>query len=343
MTLLRSGILIASSIIIFSLATMIITFSIISENNRITVKNHYAYSSPSSLPSTDFTLAADFNFVAVGDWGCTSDTIDTVKNIIDKDPEFVLALGDLSYNSSAQCWLDIIDPFVDKTMIAIGNHEVDSPKKLKDYMNFFGLKEQYYSFNYENIHFTVISTELPYEEGSEQYDFVNNDLSKVSSDPNIDWIIMYYHSLAYTSPADIGKGNRAEKDLRDIYHPLLEKYEIDLVLQAHNHNYQRSYPILYNNENSKYPIITESDNNDYYDPKGIIFATVGTGGASIYPLTGQSPYIAKQHEGFGFLNVDVVNDGKTLRGKFYANDGTTIKDQFTITKSTDNNVSENNR
>jgi hypothetical protein len=343
MTLLRSGILIVSIIlIIFSLTIMIMmtaTPTISLEKSGITIKNQYAYASPtssssSSLPQTAVTLA-DFNFAAVGDWGCTSDTIDTVKNIVDKDPELVLALGDLSYNSTAKCWLEIIGPIADKTKIAIGNHETDSTKKLEDYMDYFGLKEQYYSFNYENVHFTVISTELPYEEGSEQYTFVNNDLSKASSNPNIDWIVVYYHSLAYTSPADTGKGNRAEKELRETYHPLFTKYDVDFVLQAHNHNYQRSYPIIFNNDNPKNPIITDNgtyNNNNYNDPEGQIFVTAGTGGASVYPLTGQADYVANQYVGFGFLNVDVINNGTTFRGKFYANDGTTIKDQFTITK-----------
>jgi len=354
MTLLRSGILIVS-IIILSLTMTTLSISI--EKSGIAIKNHYAYSSPlsPSLPSSLAAAAAitlpDFNFAAAGDWGCTSDTIDTVKNIIDKDPEFVLALGDLSYNSSAKCWLDIIDPIADKTMITIGNHEVDSPKKLKDYMDFFGLKKQYYSFNYQNVHFTVISTELPYEKGSAQYNFVNNDLSNASSDPDIDWIVVFYHSLAYTSPSDIGKGNRAEKELRETYHPLFAQYKVDLVLQAHNHHYQRSYPISYNNDNPKNPIITDdnidnnnnnNNNNNYYkDPKGQIFVTVGTGGASLYPFTGQAPYVANQYAIFGFLNVDVINDGTTLRGKFYSNnETTTIKDQFTITKSVNTNISE---
>src|SRR5215204_407825 len=353
MTLFTSGILIVSIIlIIFSLTLMImmITPSSISivEKNGITIKNNLygAYASPS--PHTTKSDIVDFNFASAGDWGCTSDTIDTVKNIVDKDPELVLALGDLSYNSSAKCWLDIIDPIADKTMITIGNHEVDSPKKLKDYMDFFGLKEQYYSFNYQNVHFTVISTELPYEKGSAQYNFVNNDLSNASSDPDIDWIVVFYHSLAYTSPSDTGKGNRAEKELRETYHPLFAQYKVDLVLQAHNHHYQRSYPITYNNDNPKNPIITDdnidnnNNNNNYYkDPKGQIFVTVGTGGASLYPFTGQAPYVARQYALFGFLNVDVINDGTTLRGKFYSNnETTTIKDQFTITKSVNTNIIE---
>jgi Calcineurin-like phosphoesterase len=343
------------------------TPSITIEKSGITLKNHYAYSSPlvSSSPSnssyytsllshqTAATTLADFNFAAAGDWGCTPDTTDTVKNIMDRDPEIVLALGDLSYNSSAQCWLDIIDPIAEKTKIAIGNHEVDSTKKLKDYMDYFGLEKQYYSFNYQNVHFTAISTEFPYEKGSEQYNFVNNDLSKVSSDPNIDWIVVFFHSLAYTSPADTGKGNRAEKELRATYHPLFDKYDVDIVLQAHNHNYQRSYPIVFNNDKPKEPIITDNidNNNNFHDSEGQIFVTVGTGGAELYPLTGQAVYVANQYVGFGFLNIDVIDNNNnemtstttSMIGKFYANDNgsgdkdvgkTTItKDQFTITKA----------
>src|SRR5918994_4436811 len=53
------------------------------------------------------TLSSDFNFAAAGDWACTSDTTDTVNNIVDKNPELVLGLGDYSYEDSADCWLDI--------------------------------------------------------------------------------------------------------------------------------------------------------------------------------------------------------------------------------------------
>ena len=52
-----------------------------------------------------------FNFVAVGDWDCTSETEDTVDNIIDQDPELVLALGDFSYSGDAGLlvWLNRTD------------------------------------------------------------------------------------------------------------------------------------------------------------------------------------------------------------------------------------------
>ncbi|MGB8164556.1 MAG: hypothetical protein WCF14_06050, partial [Nitrososphaeraceae archaeon] len=37
------------------------------------------------------------SIVATGDWGCNSDTKNTVNNIIAKKPNLVLALGDYSY------------------------------------------------------------------------------------------------------------------------------------------------------------------------------------------------------------------------------------------------------
>jgi hypothetical protein len=35
--------------------------------------------------------------------------------------------------------------------------------------------------------------------GSKQYTFVQNDLAKAASDPNIDWIIVPHHSQKYAS------------------------------------------------------------------------------------------------------------------------------------------------
>ena len=56
-----------------------------------------------------------FNFAVVGDWDCTGETEDTVDNIVEQDPELVLALGDFSYSGDADCWLEMIEPIADKT------------------------------------------------------------------------------------------------------------------------------------------------------------------------------------------------------------------------------------
>ena len=122
--------------------------------------------------------------------------------------------------------------------------------------------------------------------------------------------------------------------MRDTYHPLFDKYNVDIVLQAHNHNYQRSYPLNYNEVDPSNPIKVSNEMNNYYsDLSGPIFVTVGTGGFELYPLVNQSSSIVNQTDSsFGFLNVDVINNGTQLSAKFLSNNGI-VKDQFTIVKS----------
>jgi Calcineurin-like phosphoesterase len=203
-------------------------------------------------------------------------------------------------------------------------------------MEHYGLTDQYYSFDYQNVHFTVMSDYVPDEIGSEQYRFVQNDLAKAAADPNIDWIVVPHHDQKYASTKNYDIPE--EREWNNIYHPLFEQYNVDLVLQGHQHNYQRTYPIKYNSDTPVNPIITDRNENTYTNPEGQIYLTVGTGGASLHSLNGnKAPYIiTAQDEVYGFLNVDVTginNNGGTtmLVGTFYSNDGT-VKDKFTITK-----------
>jgi len=87
--------------------------------------------------------------------------------------------------------------------------------------------------------------------------------------------------------------------LREIYHPMFDKYGVDLVLQAHDHSYERSYPISYNNEDSGSPIIANKNENSYdysnSSSHGVVFATVGTGGGELHIFQGKAPYVVKQY------------------------------------------------
>ena len=283
--------------------------------------------------ATASTLSSDFNFAAAGDWGCNSNTNKTVMNMQGKNPELVLGLGDYSYRNTAGCWLQMIDPIDEKMKIIIGNHESEPLSLLKRYMSHFNLTKQYYSFDYQNLHFIAMSTELPWTKSSAQYKFVKEDLLKASIDPNIDWIIVFYHDIAYTSPSV----KHAKSSLRDTYHPLFDRYNVDLVLQAHQHNYQRTYPLNYNNDSPSNPIETRNNTDTYNDPSGQIYTTVGTGGVGItdgesqYDFKGKASFVVTQFTGYGFLNIDVRNNGTIFNAIFYANNGT-IKDQFMIAK-----------
>ena len=274
-----------------------------------------------------------FNFVAVGDWDCTGETEDTVENIIDQDPELVLALGDLSYNGKAECWLDLIEPIADKTKIVLGNHEDDSSKLRKDYMNYFSFEKQYYSFNEKNIHFLALSTETAFDEDSEQYVFAKQDLEKYSKDPFIDWIIVFYHQYIYGS----GSALPENTDFRETYHPLFDKYKVDLALQGHLHVYERTYPITFNDDDEDEPMVQDNNQSIYKNPKGTIFLTVGTGGAHDMQLSSLKDFSVEGIAGkFGILDIQIESDQTPLIGKFIENGKKQkIADEFKIIK--DNN------
>src|SRR5918996_629907 len=310
--------------------------------NTTTASSSYSYFS-SPLPSTTI-----FNFAAVGDWGCTDDTTNTIKNIQNKDPELVLALGDLSYENTGNCWLNETSSINNKLEIAIGNHDYDDKKGdptllQAQYKKHFGLSNTYYSFDYHNVHFIAMDSMLPYTINSPQYSFVRNDLISTSQNPDIKWIIVYFHHPMYTSSTK----HPSDLLLRETYHPLFDLYGVDLVLQGHNHNYQRSYPITYNNNiNNNYNkisninndisfkrTVTSTNTNTYNNPTGEIYVTAGTGGESIYDFKNKADFIATQYKGYGFFNVDISSDGTKLIGTFYANEDIgSVKDRFTITK-----------
>jgi len=219
--------------------------------------------------------------------------------------------------------------------ISIGNYDIS---ELEKFMNHFDLTEQYYSFDYQNVHFISLGTEEEYLDMSnvkaqEQLAFVKNDLEKASTNPNTDWIIPFFHRIMYPE-SEGGIVDPFDHNLIDIYHPLFEKYGVNLVLQAHAHTYERTYPLRFNSEDSEEPIVTSKDLSNYRSTDGLVVATVGTGGVFPTRLYIASELTAVQNTDlFGFLDVEVSSDGTTLSGTFYDNNREEeIKDQFTITK-----------
>lgn len=220
------------------------------------------------------TLGSDFSFVASGNGGCDERAQNTARNMENKTPDLVLALGDLSYQKNADCWLDMMNPLLNRTTIAIGDHEYHfkNSTKLKEYMDKFHLQNQYHSFNYKNVYFLAMSAEIPFDRKSDQYKFVSSDLESASKNETIKWIVVFMYEMIYSSPTF----HKPNENLRDTYHPLFDKYHIDLVLQARSHNYQRSFPISYNDKVPSNPIINEKNKKQYLDPKGSIFVVAGT-------------------------------------------------------------------
>jgi hypothetical protein len=300
------------------------------------------------------TKSSSFNIAVSADWGCTEDTKKTAENIQKKNPELVISAGDLSYDESANCWFEIIQPFKSKMKIAMGDHEYSDTRGgtigiIYQYLKPLNLTKTYYSFDINMVHFLFIDPYIEHNAGSSQYHFIEQDLKTASTNPKIDWTFVVESIPIYTSPAQ----HPANSSIRDIYHPLFDKYGVDLVFTSDNHNYQRTFPLKYNSkggDSSNNPIIVDSNQNNYYnnDDKGggggVIYLITGTAGRSLYEIKQKAPFVAKQSdEHFGFLNIDIYD--KMLKGTFYANErelphnyyvnfqNNIIIDHFTISKT----------
>jgi hypothetical protein len=278
---------------------------------------------------------SEFDFVIAGDYGCDSKTRQTIDGMEDEDPDLIFALGDLSEAKDSDCFFDIISNLDDdgRFKVALGDDDTGSTR-YGDYIRHFDLENPFYSFDYQNVHFLAMSTGkgsvIPYVNGSEQYQFIQDDLYKAANNPNIDWIIVYGYRPFYTSPTL----HPANEILRETYPPLFEKYGVDMVITSHNHNYQRSYPLIYNIDSSRQPIVKDVNASQYNSPGVPIYFVVGTAGNNLYDFRGQAPYMVSQLEETGFLHVNVTKtDRDVLAGGFLNTETGNYDDQFMIIKS----------
>jgi len=283
---------------------------------------------------------SDTHIVAAGDWHCTSDAAKALSVAKSLNPQLILGLGDYSSTETDDCWVNLSKPVDSITRIAIGNHDNEYDGLATSYLNHYGLSKQFYSYDIKNVHVLTIATEEDFKVGSEQYNFVLNDLRSSASNPDVKWIVATMHTPFYTSPNECSAaGCEGDEELRDIYHPLFDKYGVDIVLQAHVRNYERSFPLVFNQESSSNPTIASTSKQEYKNPNGVIFAIVGTGGGELkHDLNGQASFMAYQQDTeFGVLDIHFSDN--TLDAKFVNNDGTTM-DHFSIDKTAKKKVIE---
>ena len=220
--------------------------------------------------------SASFVFTAGGDHGAplASDTRSSLQAIVDSGAAFHLALGDLSYSEVNQeptdsltpsPWCNSNDPNQNIKFIIgerfpfqliVGHHEDDDfldgfidnfALCLPDRMNSTGVYGAEYYFDYpesDPIMRTIMIGARNTVNG-ELYDYVaeNNHYQWLSQAidearyKGIDWVVVGMHQNCLTM------GTRGCEIGEDLMNLLIEK-RVDLVLQAHDHTYQRSKQLV---------------------------------------------------------------------------------------------------
>lgn len=161
-----------------------------------------------------------------------------VNKIMSVKPLAVFHTGDLVFNGSKKsAWKtfeEIEAPIIKNSRLypAYGNHELHSKIMSRD----FSLPNngKWYSVELMNIHFLVIDNYSNYTVGSEQYQWLENDLKKCDKKK---FRVVVMHLPVYSS----GPHSTQLKKLRKNLVPLFEKYKVSIVFNAHNHCYEKAY------------------------------------------------------------------------------------------------------
>jgi hypothetical protein len=202
---------------------------------------------------------------AIGDSGTADNNARAVRDAYlelaaqEKKADLWLMLGDNAYNTGTDTqyqnavFQNMYEDVLINTVLwpTQGNHDVTS----NAYYNIFDLPgggeggglvsgtEEYYSFDYANIHFICLNSEissLANNQNSAMYSWLETDLA----DTEQEWIIAYFHHPPYTKGShdsdNSGDSGGRMESMREYALPLLEAGGVDLVLSGHSHSYERS-------------------------------------------------------------------------------------------------------
>jgi acid phosphatase type 7 len=226
---------------------------------------------------------------------------------------FAIHTGDLVFKNDPAYWDEYYACTSTATSFAcdvpifstVGNHEngrmyYDELVLPKNAMG----NSHYYSFDYGSVHFIAINSRENCEDPtSEQYRWIREDLASPAA-RRAAFRVAFFHDPPYCSRGE----HESSYSIRETLCPLLEAAKVDLVVNGHNHFYERSNPI-----------------------NGITYVVAGAAGAPLYDFHSTETFTAyRESVPHGCV---VTVSGDTLRMIMIREDGR-VRDSLTIASRT---------
>jgi hypothetical protein len=285
---------------------------------------------------------------------------DAYQNFSGTTPTDVwLMLGDNAYFSGTDAEyqtavFEVYQDFLRTTPVwpTIGNHETFAPDGSGNiaYTDIFSLPtdgraggvpsgtERYYSFDYGDIHFVCLDSELSANtSGSSMLNWLEQDLSANTRQ----WLVAFWHSPPYTQGSHNSDFEGNLIAMRQNVVPVLESHGVDLILCGHSHSYERSYLLNghYGNSATLQPAMVLDGGNGR--PAGTGAYSKGAEAGAVYIVAGSSGQTSGgtlNHPAM-FLSLNrlgsVVIDVETNRlDAIFLRENGQVDDSFTIIKGT---------
>lgn len=214
-------------------------------------------------------------FLVYGDLGVQSDSVPYLNTeVLGGNYTAVLHVGDFGYNlrdedgqsdaSNITCFPKVGDQFMRVVediaarvpyMTSPGNHEIDEDT-FSHYRHRFSMPntewpipvdKMWYSLDIGQVHFISYSSEVFFtQQGvhvAAQRNWLMADLKQANDNRrNCPWVVAYGHRPMYCSNTDGDDCTLGASKVREGLEDLFFDYGVDLVLQAHEHSYERLWP-----------------------------------------------------------------------------------------------------
>jgi len=252
-------------------------------------------------------------FVVIGDTRYGTDAHRRVIERMSQEvPDFVLGTGDMvdegHRQDQWQQFFDIENPLLRDNVYfpALGNHDRQGRGRTADsYRSYFsvpengGETERYYAFTYASSRFLVLDSNEYSFALTDQTAWIERELIAARQDPEIRHIFCVMHHPPFS--ISLHGGNR---DLRERWTPLFEKYDVTAVFSGHDHVYERA------------------------EWNGIHYFVTGGGGAPLYarrprPDPVDAEATKKYERVYHYLRVSLTGNRVDVTG--VRADGTTIE------------------
>lgn len=240
-----------------------------------------------------------------------------------QDAQFFINMGDLVDNGQDHyqwnAWFDVVGDMIARIPVVplLGNHETyDKDWKVRmpeAYLHLFSLpridrekyQNQFYSFDYGDVHFVVLNTQSQELAGFEpsldedEVAWFKEDMAKTTKK----WKIVLMHK----DPLQYGFANRPQPREEGfspegrLWMPLFDQYGVDAVLSAHLHTYRDRGHIR----------------NFQRDESGPLYLITGVAGNVQYPGLWKQhsldKYVAPQPETDNYMTLEATDDSLTFR------------------------------
>lgn len=297
-----------------------------------------------------------FVFTAAGDYGTSAEASATLDLIGKSAARFHLALGDFAYNSEPETlWCEWVTRRVGATfpfMLVPGNHEDDFGKDghisrfaecLPDRLGVTGTYANEYFFDHAGLaRVIMISPDLTvggehyyYGDGNAHYRWLVDAIDGARS-AELPWVIVGMHK----SCVSVGQY------YCHIYSPLMDlllEKRVDIILQSHEHSYQRTKQLALGPGCPSLPIdaydsacVADEREDGYEQGRGSLLVIVGTAGRKMYELSARDReadyfvrWMGAEAERHGLLRVEVTPSA--VSAAFIPSTATSqFADRFTI-------------